>query len=289
MFAPRFTTCAARTDACPNPTDGAGSTDTANPTDCSPLKDFRRLANEIKGLKADPEQILVAGIFGWPLSDSDMATAQYKVDQIPNPNVADTVHPTIFDAWPVCYDPNHKPANPSTYDGMAAGWGATAGLRNAAFVDEFGANGLKFSICAPDFSASMKVIGETIAKKVQNLCVPYKLVDADPVTPGLQPDCRVVYRTPKLDPLDATRLIFEEIPASLPVCPSGATAGTVTQDCWQLSNDPAKCPGSGQWIQILRTAQEILDGPLPAGTKVGMQCRTCPDSLSAATVAPGCE
>ena len=288
-FTAPLSTCAARADACPNPTDGTGSTDTSFPTDCSPLKDFKRLAYEIKALKDDPEQILVAGIFGWPLNDSDMATAQYKIDRIPNPNVADTVHPTVFDSWPVCYDPNHLPAAPNTYDATAAGWGATAGLRNAAFVDEFGANGLKLSICAPDFSGSMKVIGDTIAKKVQNTCVPYKLADADPSTPGLQPDCRVVYRTPQLDPLDPNRVIYVESPTSLPVCQAGATADNIAEDCWQLANDLTKCPANGQWIQVLRTVQEILAGPLPAGTKVGMQCRTCPDSLTGAAVAPGCE
>ena len=288
-FSAPLSTCAARADACPNLTDGTGSTDTSIPTDCSPLKDFRRLANEIKALKAEPDQILVAGIFGWPLGDADMATAEYKIDQLPNPNTADTAHPTLFDAWPVCYDPTHRPTNPNVYDATAAGWGATAGLRNAAFIDEFGANGLKFSICAADFSSSMKVIGDTIAKKVQNLCVPYKLVDAAPDTPGVQPDCRVVYRSPQSDPSDPSRMTYVESPTSMPMCPAGSTMGNVAQDCWQLSTDLTKCPGNGQWIQVLRTASEIQAGPLTAGTKIGMQCRTCPDTMSGAAVAPGCE
>ena len=288
-FSSPLNMCAARTDACLNATDGTGATDTSNPTDCSPLKDVRNLANEIKALKEEPEQILVAGIFGWPLSDADMATAQYKIDQVPNPNTADTAHPTVFDAWPVCYDPNHRPTNSNVYDATAAGWGATAGLRNAAFIEEFGANGLKFSICAADFAGSMKIIGDTIAKKVQNLCVPYKLVDADPATPGLQPDCRVVYRSPQSDPSGSGMVTYMESPTSLPACPAGATTGNVAEDCWQLSTDLTKCPGNGQWIQVLRTASEIQAGPLTAGTKIGMQCRTCPDSTSGAAAAPGCE
>jgi hypothetical protein len=167
-----FNDCQARTDACPNQTDGNGSTDTSQPTDCSPLKDIHRLALELKGLKADPDhRIIVAGIFGWPLSDADMATAQYKIAPVPNPNTADTQHPAMYDYWPVCYDPNHMPAASTTdvktgYDAVAVGWGATGGLRESAFVDEFGDNGLKFSICQPDFSTSMTAIGNAIARKL---------------------------------------------------------------------------------------------------------------------------
>jgi hypothetical protein len=166
-FSAPLASCKAREDSCPNATDGdASGTDTSVPTDCSPLKNIKHLAREIKGLKSDPDnQILVAGIFGWPLSDADMASTLYKIDKIPNPNTADTTHPTVWDSWPVCYDPNHKPTNTSGPDTIAAGWGATAGLRNAAFVDEFGKNGLKFSICEADFSASMTAIGTAIAKK----------------------------------------------------------------------------------------------------------------------------
>jgi hypothetical protein len=167
-FSAPLSSCQARTDSCPNVTDGdASGTDTSVPTDCSPLKSIKHLADEIKGLKSDPDsQILVAGIFGWPASDADMANAQYKIDKIPNPNTADTSHPTVWDSWPVCYDPSHTPANASAFDTTAAGWGATAGLRNAAFIDEFGKNGLKFSICESDFSASMTAIGNAIAGKL---------------------------------------------------------------------------------------------------------------------------
>jgi hypothetical protein len=33
-------------------------------------------------------------------------------------------------------------------------------------VDEFGDNGLKFSICQPDFSASMTAIGNAIVRSI---------------------------------------------------------------------------------------------------------------------------
>jgi hypothetical protein len=285
-FTAPLTSCMARTDPCPNLTDGTGSTDTSQPTNCSPLKDYRRLAAEIKGLKDDPDnQILVAGIFGWPLSDADMATAQYKIDLIPNANTADAAHPTIYDSWPVCYDPNHMQTAATTdkttgFDSTAAGMGATAGLRMSAFIDEFSPTSLKFSICQPDFASSMKAIGDTIARKLCNLCVNYKLLDTDPSTLGLQPDCRVVWRTPSVDPTSPTSVVYTES-AALPQCPAGASNGNVTADCWQLVTDTASCPPSGQSVSVLRTAQEIASQPqLTPGTKISMQCRTCPDGTA---------
>jgi hypothetical protein len=169
-FETAFSDCKARTDDCPNQTDGNAATDTSVPTTCSPLKSVRRLATEIKALKRDPaNQIVVAGIFGWPLDDAAMASAKYKVAPIPNPNTADVQHMTVYDYWPVCYDSDHQPTAPDTvtgFDTAAAMWGATGGLRESAFIDEFGANGLRFSICQRDFTATMAAIGNAIAQKL---------------------------------------------------------------------------------------------------------------------------
>jgi len=274
----KFNDCQARTDTCPNPTDGTGSTDSSQATECAPLKNIEHLAYEIKHLKEDPDnQILVAGIFGWPRTDADMAKVDYKIDKVPNPNSADTQHPQVFDYWPICYDPAHfKESDWTTFDVADAGWGATGGLRNAAFVDQFKDNGLKFSICEPDFSAALDGIGKAIAKKLQNLCVDYKLMDTDVATPGLQPDCRVVWRTPTDDPKNP----YIESPNSLPPCPPNSSQGNVAEDCWTLATDFDKCKKTGQLIQVFRTRDE-LNNPdtkdLKAGTKVGMQCRTCTD------------
>jgi len=279
-----FSDCQARMgDECPT------GTDTNGPTSCNPLHSVKLMADEIKALKADPDnQIFVAGIFGWPRSDADMATAQYKIAPVPNPNIADTLHPTVYDYWPVCYDPDHMPTNPDTttgFDSTAAGWSATGGLRESAFVDEFGANGRKFSICERDFSASMSAIGTGMAQKLQNFCVDYKLLDSDLDTPGLQPDCLVVFRTPQQDPSDPTKVVYVDNPIHLPACPAGSTSGNVATDCWLLANDTSRCPISGQMVNVLRTAAEIAAAPqLAPGTKLRMQCHVCP----AGSTDPGC-
>jgi hypothetical protein len=168
-FEAPLASCAARTDACPNPIDpGVQGIDTRGPTMCSPLRDYVRMANELKALKADPtNQILVAGIFGWPLGGDMQKAEPYRIAKTPNPNTYDSSHPQIFDVWPICYDPTHPPTNPDSttgFDATAAGWGATPGVRLGAFIDQFGSNGIKFSICETDFGEAVKQIGRRLAQ-----------------------------------------------------------------------------------------------------------------------------
>jgi hypothetical protein len=308
-FNTKFSNCAARVDTsdtdpdrCPNAIDmlGENNTDASVPTKCNPLKSIRKLADEIKSLKSNPdEQILVAGIFGWPLSDPNDATvftnnfaaAQYKIDMVPNPNSdVDPSRPTIYDYWPVCYDPNHMPTTKTTdsvtgFDGTAAGWGATGGLRHSAFIDQFGSNnGMKFSICQTDFSDAMQQIGATIAKRLQNLCVNYKLMDVDLTTPGLQPDCRVVYKRLVPIPNDPNgKTMYQEDPDRLQECDVtknySDTNLPTDHDCWMLTTDPKKCTATGQLIKVLRTKDEVAAGPLTPGTMVDMSCLTCTDDV----------
>ena len=248
-FEAPFASCAARTDACPNPIDNGKPTDTSQPTTCSPLVNVKDIAKTMKVLKEYPgEQVLVSGIFGWPLSDADMATATYKIGPVPNPNTADTVHPTVFDYLPVCYDPNHLPTQPDPATGVdleALGYGATGGLRMSAFVDEFGANGQKFSICQPDFTAAMSQIGATLARKMRNQCVP---------TSYTQVQCAASYAT------------LEGAAKAIPVC--DATESIVP--CYSLVSDQNVCPGDAYLVHWNRgigaTDQE------PAGTWLVFSC-----------------
>ena len=284
-FTADFSTCVARIgDECPNPTDGTGATDTSQPTDCNPLKGVRQMANEIKALKSFPDDmILVAGIFGFPRSAIDMQAAQYKIAAIPNPNVLDTAHPTVFDYWPVCYDPDHLPDNPDPatgFDPAAASFGATGGLRLSAFVDEFGSNGLKFSICERDFSTSMRQIGDAFAKKIQNLCVTSKLLDTDTTLPGVQPDCSVACHM--LDAQDA----YVDVSTAIPQCdPSQTETTQQLYPCWKIIYDTSRCPGSGQLVRVIRDPADTVSPP--AGTKLSVTCRVCSNNADTSAVA-GC-
>jgi hypothetical protein len=255
-FEAPLSSCVARTDACPSEIDGQSATDTSRPTPCSPLRDVTRIADGIKGLKQRPdEQIFVTGIFGWPLTDEDVATATYKIALVPNPNTADTSHLAVWDSWPVCYDPNHPASEPEPttgYDAEAAGWGATAGLRLSAFVDEFGPNGLKFSICQPDFSDAMRLVGGSIARKMQNLCLPASYT--------LYGSCIVNFLVP-----DASGAEIRD-PAPVPVCDPQAPA----YPCYGIGTDATLCPGEQYYVQL--DFGGVVPA-LPTGTRLEFRCQ----------------
>ena len=265
--------CSARMDACPNATDGTGAFDTSVPTYCSPLKSISHLVDEIRSLKPVPdEQIAVVGIFGWPPYDQ-MAKARYKIDQIPNPSAGEGDSPTVYDLWPVCYDPDHLPSNEKVYDPVAAGWGATPGLRLASFIDGFGSNGMKFSICERDFGPAMNMFQPV--REVIPLCLDKKLVDTDQTRPGLQAACRAGYRRPVADPSNPTKITFVEDPNSIPECDGErSNDDQSTYPCWRVIKDTLTCPGLGQNIAVVRAPAERYI-PLDPGTKTVFACLTC--------------
>jgi hypothetical protein len=269
-FSSSFAACAARTDMCANTTDGVVTgTDTSGPTSCSPLKSIKTLAKELKALKGDmaSDKVLVAGIFGWPLAGADgkpdfSKAEPYRIDLIPNPNSADTAHPRVYDYWPLCYDPDHKPKTAGAFDADAWGWGAEGGLRHSAFVDEFGDNGLKYSICERDFTSAMSGIGNALARKMEAMCVPADIERGK--------TCVARYSSPAVDPTTGS-LIYVADSKAMPKCQGGSA---VTEDCWSLVVDPNLCPGNQSLVQVTRTPAEIARDPIfPAGTKLSISCQ----------------
>jgi hypothetical protein len=145
-FTHAFSDCQARTDSCPNATDGNVhwhrylGADRVQPAQ----RHVHHLASELKALKADPTTRS-----WWPASSAGHAATRTwpalstRSPPCPTPTPRTRQHPTVYDYWPVCYDPNHLPSpattDPATgFDATAAAWGATGGLRESAFVDEFG-------------------------------------------------------------------------------------------------------------------------------------------------------
>jgi CheY-like chemotaxis protein len=113
-----------------------------------------------------------------------MAFAITKMSSIPNPNYAPGSQepPTVYDLWPICYDRDHPPSNPDPttgYDTTAAGLGAKPGLRLSAFIDEFGANGRKFSTCESDWSSAMSGIERPNDHMLRHNCIDGKIADAN--------------------------------------------------------------------------------------------------------------
>jgi hypothetical protein len=296
-FTAPITDCSARTD-----TTCSVGTDFSGPTACTPLVDVHALAEKVKALKPGSanDTIWVAGIFGWPPSDVQMASATYKIAPIPNPAFAQDAQapPTVYDLWPICYDPEHPPAQPDPatgYDDAAAGFGAKPGLRLSAFIDEFGRNGLKYSMCQPDWSKAFSLMGETSGVKRGNICIDQKFVDADPSTASLDPDCIVDYLFPTHDGLvlpacmdslgappcfalpgddrDFTKTSFPRCDDNVPAIP-----------CWNIVDDTTKCPDSIHLLNILQTPVPYT----PVGARVRVQCRFCPTVNPGVQAGPGC-
>jgi hypothetical protein len=232
-FSAPLSTCRARTDACPNQLDGAATgTDTSVPTDCSPLKSIKVVADRLKALKQVPDQkVLVAGLFGWPRAE-EMATATYRIGLVPNPNVTDAAHPRIFDAWPICYQPGRTPKAADVFEPDAWNGGAPAGLRLAAFLDEFGNNGLKFSICEPDYGDAMTNLGTAIAKRMQNGCLS---ADVDHFT-----SCTAQVHVP--DGVGG----YVPFPAFMPSCNEAPNA----DPCYTLVQDTTACATNEYRVQV---------------------------------------
>jgi hypothetical protein len=128
-----------------------------------------------------------------------MAKAKYKIDRVPGPGAEDIdgQQGPVWDVWPVCFDPDHEPTDPDTFDADAWAWGARGGLRISAFIDEFGDNGRKLSICERDFGNYLLEFGNTLEKKLQNLGIDAKLMDVDPLTPGCSPTVAWCIACPK--------------------------------------------------------------------------------------------
>jgi hypothetical protein len=290
-----YASCQARMDA----TCDASQVDTAVATACNPLENIATLASAVKQIKGGgsdaDEKILVAGIYGTPRA-GDTTTPIYKIDKAPDPTPGVPDGSTVWDYWPICYDPAYPPAS-SGYDKTAADHGATGGLRIDAFLNEFPADSrLAYSICESDFGPAMAGIGKALFNKMGRLCVPFKLVDVGD-EPGLQADCRVVYRIPttKQDANGNTFIEWEEKRDSLPMCDASRTP-----TCWEVKfgnasgtteeQDIAKrCPATvsapSQSISVVRKPDENL----PDGTKVVMQCLTCVDPVPGIKPTKGCD
>ena len=133
------------------------------PVENGALTNVADFVSAIRGLKKEPDkQVLVAGIFGWPLSGE----GEYKVGKSPKDS---------WDYLPACTSANGE---------------ATAALRVKQFVDSFGKNGTFRSICSGDFRPILAEIAKRLAVEFTTMCVDEPIVDTKPAS-GLQADCVV--------------------------------------------------------------------------------------------------
>jgi hypothetical protein len=128
--------------------------------------------------------------------------------------------------------------------------------RLRTFMEAFGALGSLVDLCTQDPRAALARLGERLAIKLSNPCLPEGLVDGAPAVPGVQPICTVTETT-----VDAAGNPVAE--RALPTCESGASP-----PCWRAEEDLA-CT-SGVKAGIERTCQ------VGAPTRITFRCATTP-------------
>jgi hypothetical protein len=189
-----------------------------------------QLIADVIGVKKDPQLIIASGIFGWPLPGQE-ATARYQISGVPN-----------LASRPVCQSANGS---------------AIAAIRVKRFVEAF-PNHSTYSICQNDFREAMRSIAQKIRVTVGDPCVTAPLVDTNPATPAMEPDCNVLEKRP----LGNNR--YEDV--VLQQCKPGDNT-----PCWVVTPSQS-CTGSGYQIDIDRK------GNVPAeGTRQSIRCLTCLD------------
>jgi len=170
-------------------------------------------ANRIKGLKADPGQIIVASIQGPATS----YTVNWKA-----PSTADTSCGAASCPWPVI-------AHSCTANDGSFG---DPGVRTAEFVGQFGVNGVVLPICADSFAAPLDHIATLINASLQPPCI------TSPVARkanSQEYDCTVVSHT--------SNGVGGTVDATVASC----TANGGWPPCWQLES-AASC--SGQVLKV---------------------------------------
>jgi hypothetical protein len=110
---------------------------------------------------------------------------------------------------------------------------ADPGVRLSALATAFGDQGRYFPLCAPSLAPALQTIAAGIGDALGPMCIAGVVADADPATPGVQPDCEVADLAP-----DAHGG-HTQIP--IPSCAASGGA----RPCWAFddSGSTTACPG----------------------------------------------
>jgi hypothetical protein len=219
-------------------------TDTISYQNCVSAEDRGQLigvadfAAAVKSLKVDPAgQITVATIQG--------PTAPYQIHWKTPSVTTDGPWPEITHS---CTAPNGGFADP--------------GVRMQQFAQEFGGNGLVYSICEADYGPALSTIATKMAQQFRADCVVGTLVDRDrDPSNGVQPDCAVFDQVPNgagTGTVDST----------VPACADNGNA----PPCYVLRAPIAmeNCPANSNVIRIDRGGITP-----PANIRFMVECSIC--------------
>ena len=196
----------------------------------------------LKGLKSDPDLVIVAGIVG--IDDDDHTVVVGPDPMTPaNPSVGKS----CFIADPA--DPNDGAAPP---------------IRLATFLRAFPNRNQMTSICNATLQDALVDIGALVVDVVRNPCFDEPLADRDPRTAcdpatgaGCEYECSVAeVRRPHADDREETLI---------PAC---ADDGRTTP-CWRVAPNPAECSHVPYQLGL---DIDYGDAPEPTNTYVDFQC-----------------
>lgn len=164
--------------------DGKGSRAFGERRNCRPdessayVESVSGFADFLKGLKANPAQVIVAGIYGKP----------NRVTAIPDEKITTFSTPRLAN---VCGT------------GGKEGSGATPAIRMNALMAEFGGRASQSSICESELSWAMRNVGlVTRGAATRSHCLRGALIDVDAAAPAVQPACRVQVASDAGTPLE---------------------------------------------------------------------------------------
>jgi hypothetical protein len=139
------------------------------PSETGGLIPVPELVTAIRRVKSRPDQLTVAGIFGWP---PDAAATSYEI----------RMYGAGTNLAPICSSPQGE---------------ASVGLRFNTFVEAFGDAGVRDTVCQAEYTATARAIGQRLVARMSLACLGTRPADLEASTAGLQPRCEVVERIPR--------------------------------------------------------------------------------------------
>jgi len=184
----------------------------------------------IKSYKSNPDDILVAAIAG-PVADAQ-GKSLYRVKGEANSAANNEVDPVIDHSC------TQQTAGDPEYGDPA--------VRIKQWVDNFGANGIFYPICANDFKAAMVGIAQKIHAKLGASCVSTNIA-ADPTDPSKH-NCQVTQKVTESSGKVST--------APLPEC----NAGNANAPCFQLIANSMQCtdPNAKTLFKVCNDASCVM-------------------------------
>jgi hypothetical protein len=199
----------------PNAMNQVGPKSQCHPADNSQyLTKVAEYATFFKGLKQNPNKVIVAGIMG---TNEPFAT-ELRIPTSGGNAIPALAHSCSY----IGGDGKAEVADPP--------------IRLRFFLDQFPNRSTFAPICQRNLSGGLQQIGDLLKTVIGNPCIEGNLADADPKTPQLEPDCSV---STAID--SGSGLTDEQI---IPQC--GATPTNAA--CWRLQVDRGKCPDTSSGL-----------------------------------------